>query len=528
MSRATRLTSLLAILGFGIWAFVAAQAADPQAKNDRAATDVAKPAEKSADAGNSTGADSAPAMKPKPISPNVRKGLDYLIEMQDASGGWGQGGGWRQSGNQGGRVEGNDAKDRPDLGNTCIATLALIRAGNTPKEGKYAKNVARAVTFICDRVEGADKDSLYVTDVRDTQLQVKIGPYADTFLAGLVLSELKGKMPAGGSDKRLVAALDKTVSKIEKNQKSDGTFAGNGGWASVLSLGLNSKFINRAAQNGAAVKAEVLAKDFDGTVAGLDKASGEFKSAAALAASKPASVVTGPGPGKMVASSPGVEKTAGAETIAASDRPVTAVGGSITIMGGGGMGGGAAFSDAGVKLYNSASNASRLSDLKNTSALMEMEAKKIISNASSTAEEKSKAREQLAKVAEIKDAQQTSINGIIRQLDDKQFIAGFGNNGGEEFLSYMNISEMLVVKGGAEWRSWDKSISDNLVRVQNEDGSWSGDHCITGRTFCTSAALLTLLADRAPVPLAAKIQNKEAAAQTGSAEKAAETVPADK
>lgn len=520
MSRATtRLTLLLAVVGFGSWIFLAAHAADPPAKNDSAASDTASP-EKPADAAKSTDAASAPAVKPKAISPNVQKGLDYLIEMQDASGGWGQGGGWRQSGNQGGRVEGNDAKDRPDLGNTCIATLALIRAGNTPQEGKYSKNVARAVAFICDRVEGADKDSLYVTDVRDTQLQVKIGPYVDTFLAGLVLSELKGKMPA---DKRLVAALDKTISKIEKNQKSDGTFAGNGGWASVLSLGLNSKFINRAAQNGAAVKNEVLAKDFSGTVAGLDKASGEFKSAAALAVSAPAAGVGGPGPGTIVASSD-VEKTAGAERSGPVDGPVGGMVGGLVVRGSSG----AAFSDAGVKLYNSASNASRLSDLGNTSALMETEAKKIIANGNSTAEEKTKARDQLAKVAEIKDAQQVSINGIIRQLDDKQFIAGFGNNGGEEFLSYMNISEMLVVKGGAEWRSWDKSISDNLVRVQNKDGSWSGDHCITGRTFCTSAALLTLLADRAPVPLAAKIQNKEAAAQTGSAEKAAETVPADK
>jgi hypothetical protein len=524
MSRATtRLTLLLAVLGFGAWAFMAAYAADPQAKNDSTATDTAKPREKPTDTGKSAGSDSAPAVKPKPISPNVQKGLDYLIEMQDASGGWGQGGGWRQSSSQGGRVEGNDAKDRPDLGNTCIATLALIRAGNTPHEGKYAKNVARAVAFICDRVEGADKDSLYVTDVRDTQLQVKIGPYVDTFLAGLVLSELKGKIPADGTDKRLVAALDKTISKIEKNQKSDGTFAGNGGWASVLSLGLNSKFINRAAQNGVTVKAEVLAKDFNGTVAGLDKASGEFKSAAALAVSAPAAGVGGPGPGTKVASGD-VEKTAGAETSGFVDGHAGGMVGGLVVRGSSG----AAFSDAGVKLYNSASNASRLSDLGNTSALMEMEAKKIISNASSTAEEKTKARDQLAKVAEIKDAQQVSINGIIRQLDDKQFIAGFGNNGGEEFLSYMNISEMLVVKGGAEWRSWDKSIGDNLVRVQNKDGSWSGDHCITGRTFCTSAALLTLLADRAPVPLAAKIQNNEPVVQSGSAEKAAQTPPADK
>jgi hypothetical protein len=67
----------------------------------------------------------------------------------------------------------------------------------------------------------------------------------------------------------------------------------------------------------------------------------------------------------------------------------------------------------------------------------------------------------------------------------------------------MNISEMLCQKGGDEWRSWDKSVSENLQRIQNGDGSWSGDHCITGRTFCTAAALLTLMADRIPVPVAA-------------------------
>jgi len=43
-------------------------------------------------------------------------------------------------------------------------------------------------------------------------------------------------------------------------------------------------------------------------------------------------------------------------------------------------------------------------------------------------------------------------------------------------------------------------MTDNLERIQNRDGSWSGHHCITGRTFCTAAALLVLLADRAPRP----------------------------
>ena len=97
-------------------------------------------------------------------------------------------------------------------------------------------------------------------------------------------------------------------------------------------------------------------------------------------------------------------------------------------------------------------------------------------------------------------AQTDATLAVVRQLGDKQFVAGFGSNGGEEFLSYMQISETLLAKGGKEWQDFDKSMTENLGRIQNPDGSWSGHHCITGRTFCTSAALLVLMADRAPVP----------------------------
>ena len=64
----------------------------------------------------------------------------------------------------------------------------------------------------------------------------------------------------------------------------------------------------------------------------------------------------------------------------------------------------------------------------------------------------------------------------------------------------MQLSESLVLKADDVWKRWDQAVSDNLNRVQNEDGSWTGHHCITGRTFCTSAALLTLMADRVRFP----------------------------
>src|SRR5438270_9999810 len=67
-------------------------------------------------------------IKPKPLSDAVKKGIAYLIKQQHPNGGWGQGGGWRTV-DTGGRIEGPEVQDPPDVGNTCIAALALIRAG---------------------------------------------------------------------------------------------------------------------------------------------------------------------------------------------------------------------------------------------------------------------------------------------------------------------------------------------------------------------------------------------------------------
>ncbi|MEE8460423.1 MAG: hypothetical protein V3S08_11135, partial [Phycisphaerales bacterium] len=91
-------------------------------------------------------------------------------------------------------------------------------------------------------------------------------------------------------------------------------------------------------------------------------------------------------------------------------------------------------------------------------------------------------------------------DAVIARLDDPQFVAGFGSNGGEEFLSHSNIGESLVVKGGEAWKKWDAKMTRNLNRIQNADGTWTGHHCITGRTFCTSSALMVLMVDRTPVP----------------------------
>ncbi len=378
----------------------------------------------------------APAVEPKPLSENVKRGLAWLAEHQLPTGAWGQG---EESAQMGG---GATMRDTPSVADTCASALALIRSGSTPSKGPYANNVLKAVQYLCSEIEGYDEDSLYITPTRGTRLQSKLGPYIDTFMASLVLAEVQGQMPDRESERRVSRALDNVLAKIEKHQQKDGTWS-NQGWASALSQSLAVKAINRAAQQGKEVDEEVRAKAEKYSRDAFDKASGRFS----------------------------------------------------------GMG------SAGVELYAAGANLSAVADSVNTNAEEEAQAREVLKNGP-TATQRAQAEAKIARFDGAKKDLQEATQAVIRRLDDKQFIAGFGSNGGEEFLSYMNIGEALVVKGGDEWKSWDKSITENLNRIQNQDGSWTGHHCVTGRTFCTSAALLVMMVDRTPVPIAAKIAKR--------------------
>jgi hypothetical protein len=377
------------------------------------------------------------AVTPKPLSEHVTRGTKWLVEHQLKKGGWGQG---EESAHMGG---GGQMKDVPSVADTCMAALALIRAGNTPTQGEYAKNVLNGVEFVCGEIEESDKDSLFVTPTRGTRVQPKLGPYIDTFVAAVLLPEVKDKMPDDAGNKRVAAALDKLLAKIQKNQRSDGTWGGQG-WATTIQQGMAVKGLNRAAQNGVAVDETTRARAEGQARQSFDKASGKFKSEGS----------------------------------------------------------------AGVQLYTASSNLGSVSESVKTNNQKKSSLEIQLASPASTASEKADARQTLARYKSAEVDLHDAETAVIAHLDDKQFIAGFGSNGGEEFLSYMNIGESLVVKGGAPWKSWDKSISENLDRVQNGDGSWSGHHCITGRTFCTSAALLVLMVDRSPQPIAEQMKRR--------------------
>jgi len=110
--------------------------------------------------------------------------------------------------------------------------------------------------------------------------------------------------------------------------------------------------------------------------------------------------------------------------------------------------------------------------------------------------------EQLSRTDKDRQKNAKEIQAITSQLSDTKFVTGFGSIGGEEFFSYLNISESLHRTGGPEWKKWNSEMTAKLLKLQNEDGTWAGHHCITGRVALTSAAILLLRADREPAPAA--------------------------
>lgn len=367
----------------------------------------------------------------------VRSGFAWLVRTQHPNGGWGQG---EESLHM--RDAATALRDQPNLADTCMAALALLRSGSSPAAGEYAASIRNAVGFILREVEGADRDSLYVTSVRGTRLQSKLGTYIDTFLTALVLAEVKGRMPDETFNRRVLAGLDKVMDKIERNQRGNGTWE-NAGWAPVLAQSVAAKAINRAAQVGFQVSEEIRSRTEEYARKQFDSKSGVFR-----------------GEGS-----------------------------------------------AGIDLYSSAAHLGAMQDSDNTNRVQEKDFDEKLRNAR-TERERQEARQELGRIrANRRDLEQARF-AVAKKLADQRFVQGFGSNGGEEYLSYLSIGESLAARGGEEWQNWNRSITDNLLRVQNQDGTWTGHHCITGRTFCTSAALLVLTLDRSPASISENLRRR--------------------
>ena len=347
------------------------------------------------------------AAAPAPVSTAVDKGARWLASVQGADGGWGQDGGEASSARPGERLESSGN----DVANTAVAALALLQAGR-----QYEPQVERALAFVLQRIEASPADGLAITDRQGTQIQRKLGPYIDTFLSSMLMSQIDGRASTPALNARVRKALQKTVAKIEKHQQSDGSWNIAGGWAPVLGTSMASRSLFEAKNRGVAVDAAVLKRAETYTVSALS------------APPPPAARVAADG------------RSAGGG-VAASPAPAEA---------------------AGVALYQSA-----------------------------------QALEQLSRTAADRAQNAKQISAIQGQLANAAFVGGFGSMGGEEFFSYLNISDSMKRGGGDAWSKWHADITQKIVGLQNSDGTWAGHHCITGRVAMTSAAILNLTVDRA-------------------------------
>ncbi len=321
-----------------------------------------------------------------------------------------------------------------DPATTAFAAMALIRSGSTLTDGPYRANIRKALDYLLHLVETSPKDNARISDITGTQPQVKLGQQIDVSMVAQFFTQA---LPLTGHDKalrgRVAEALELLVSKLARAQDADGSWNSRGGWAGVLQSAMANNALELADEAGLEVDKDALERSRTYQKNNVG-ASGEVRTESAAGISL-----------YSIASS---QRAAAKEARQAAQAVAE----------------GARDGRLDAPVVNEA-NLRKM-------GYGEDEAKKLI------------------------DAHQ-KYEAAADMLQSEDVLAGFGNNGGEEFLSYMMTSESLATSGGKDWDAWYEKMHTRLAKIQNGDGSWSGHHCITSPVFCTAAVILTMTADRA-------------------------------
>ncbi|MCB0456126.1 MAG: hypothetical protein R2776_00280 [Flavobacteriaceae bacterium] len=356
------------------------------------------------------------------LSLSVRDGLAWLSDAQLSSGGYGAGSHSAQN-----IMDPHAVKADPAT--TAMVAQAFLRSGVTLQGDKYSQNLKKAINFLLETVENTPKTAEYITEVRGTQIQTKLGQNIDAVLTAQLLSNLLDRDLQGIDKKRVARCLDICVAKIEAGTDASGRQTG-AGWAGVLQSGLAYSALESAEAVGATVDKKVLERSKNYQKGNYDSESGNIK--------------TEDGAGVML--------YAVSNSVRASAKEAREV----------------------EEAVNKAKKEGKLE--KNASVSVE----------------------NLRKIgyAENEAMEYTTSYNVYQsgkdaaQRDD--VLNGFGNNGGEEFLSFLQTGESLAVNQDKDWKKWYNDMSGRILKIQNEDGSWNGHHCITSPVFCTATSLLLL------------------------------------
>jgi hypothetical protein len=318
-----------------------------------------------------------------------------------------------------------------DPATTSMVAMAMLRAGNTLQSGEYSQHLKKALTHLLNAVETSPAQSNNITNLTGTQIQTKLGGNIDVILTSQFFSNLlDGNLDHDPQLKtRVMKANNICVAKIQGAQDSNGSIAGSG-WAGVLQSSFATNALEAAQGQGANVNDKQLSKAREYQKGNYDTKTGNVNSDM--------------GAGVMLYAVTGSARASAKEA---------------------------------RKVEEEIAKAKRDGRLEKNAAPSSANLEKI-------GYEKDEA---------IKYSTSYEVyNSAKVQAQREDVMDGFGSNGGEEFLSYLQTGESMIIGKDNSWKNWYDNISGRLLRIQNDDGSWSGHHCITSPVFCTAACLLIL------------------------------------
>ncbi len=324
----------------------------------------------------------------------------------------------------------NPHKVPVDPATTAMVAMALLRSGSTLDKGDYQKPLIKATDYLLKTIEKAKADGSKITELSGTQIQRKLGENIDIVMTTQFLTNLLETL----DDKhpyyeRVFHTVNKSVDIVQQTMDKEGKVRG-AGWAGVLQSSFATNALETAESLGASVDKKVLKQSKSYQSSNYDPVS---------------------------------------EKVETKDG-------------------------AGIMLYS-------VSGSVRANAKEARKAKEVIKKAKkagSLAENEKISYDNLVKAGITEDDAlelETAYNiyeSSKRKAQEKEVVSGFGNNGGEEFISYLQTGESLIINQDDSWHKWFDSVSANLLNIQNNDGSWNGHHCITSPVFCTATCIMIL------------------------------------
>ncbi len=362
------------------------------------------------------------------VEKSIIKALEWISKEQLADGGWSA-----QTNVNSIKINPNSNSQtqlKSDPATTAMVSMALLRCGNTPFKGTYQNAMVKSTQFLIECIENSSSNDINITTIKGTQPQYKLGHNIDVMLTSQYLTNLLPVYNEHPDKKNQVKkCIEICVNKIQKAQNQNGSFVGSG-WAGVLQSSFANNALETAKSAGIMVDSVVLEKSRMYQKNNFD---------------------------------------------ADNNKAVTSDGAGIILY---------SVSSSGRASAKEANQAKKYVEKAKKSGLVK-------ENETVTNETLEKAGLSKSEALKYSTAYKVNVNASKLAAQDN-IMQGFGNNGGEEFISFLQTGEGLIISRDKNWKNWFENVSGKLLSIQEKNGNWQGHHCITSPVFCTATCLLIL------------------------------------